>query len=286
MEIASAGIGTLPDRVPTRRRPLEAEGSFLAPPPSAPNAPIIACRTTDRDIAERVATAFGVKVMTNPKGQHRTEHAATIKGARAVALMVDLFPMLGLRRQRAVGAAIAAHRAPSRKLSFGDAVQIRAQRARGDSVSALARQFGIARQTVHAVLDERIYREQPATPWREDLAGVTAPTRCSFAGPEELSWLAGWLEGEGSFLAPPPSDRRRARVSAVARDLDVVARVARILGVSPIVQRDPRGRARGWSPLYRVLCRGSRAVELMTAIEGMMGERRRAQIRRALNALS
>ena len=97
---------------------------------------------------------------------------------------------------------------------------------------------------------------------------------CSFATPAELSWLAGWLEGEGSFLAPPPSDPHRARVSAVTRDLDVIGRVARILGVSPTRAADRRSRERGWNPLFRILCRGSRAVELMNAIEPIMGTRR------------
>ena len=266
---------------------LEAEGSFLAPPPSAPNAPMIACRTTDRDIAERVATAFGVAVVSNPKRVHRTEYATTVKGARAVRLMAELFPLLGLRRQGAVEAAVAAYRPPVRKLSVEAASEIKRRRAGGLSVSVLARQFGVTRQTIHAVLAGRIHRETPTTPWREGLARILpAPGRCQFAGPEELSWLAGWLEGEGSFLAPPPSDPKRVRVSAVARDLDVVGRVARILGVSALPHRDRRAAARGWTPLHRVLCRGSRAVELMGAIEEMMGARRRAQIRHALDAVS
>jgi hypothetical protein len=49
---------------------------------------------------------------------------------------------------------------------------------------------------------------------------------------------------------------------------------------------DRRSRKRGWSPLFRILCRGSRAVELMNAIEPIMGTRRRAQIQRALSAVS
>ena len=266
---------------------LEAEGSFLRPPPSSPNCPIIACRTTDRDIVERVAKAFGVRVQSNPKGRHRTEYAATLKGANAVRLMRELRPMLGERRNRAIATSVAAYQPASRKLSYVDASEIRQRRAGGQTVAGIAREFGVARQTIHAVLQARIYVEPPRTPWTDDLPAVLGlPVSCSFATPAELSWLAGWLEGEGSFLAPPPSDPRRARVTGVTRDLDVIGRVARILGVTPTHEARDRSRERGWSPLFRILCRGSRAVELMNAIEPIMGTRRRAQIRRALSAVS
>jgi hypothetical protein len=64
---------------------LEGEGTFLRPPPSMPNCPIVACRMTDRDVVERVAACFGTKVVTIERGKYRTEYAATLKGAGAVA---------------------------------------------------------------------------------------------------------------------------------------------------------------------------------------------------------
>ena len=134
------------------------------------------------------------------------------------------------------------------------------------------------------MLQDRIDRAQADAPWRDDLSyATTRPRECAFATDLELSWLAGWLEGEGSFLAPPPSDPRRPRISAVSRDLDVIARVARVFGVTPAGANDRRARERGWSPLFGVLYRGSRAAALMSAIVPMMGSRRRAQIERALH---
>jgi hypothetical protein len=43
---------------------LEAEGTFLRPPPSSPRHPVIRCSMTDRDVVERVAAMFGTKVHT------------------------------------------------------------------------------------------------------------------------------------------------------------------------------------------------------------------------------
>ena len=266
---------------------LEAEGSFLKPPPSSPGCPIVTCRTTDLDVVERVAAAFGVTVQAHQRRPYRTEYAATLKGRNAARLMRVLAPLLGERRNRAIADALAEYEPPERKLSYDAACDIRLRVEGGSPVAAVARDFGVSRQTVHAVLQNRIYRHEPSTAWTHDLPAVLRlPGECSLATRTELSWLAGWLEGEGSFLAPPPRDPRRPRVSGFTRDFDVITRVADILGVTAGRHKDRRSSERGWSPLFRVLCRGSRAIELMRAIEPMMGARRRAQIRRALSAVS
>lgn len=264
---------------------LEGEGSFLKPPPSSPNCPIVSCRMTDRDVIERVAAMFGVGVGVNEKGKHRPEYAATLKGSPAVALMGDLRSLLGTRRRTAVDEALKAHTPPSRKLSQHKAHEIRTLRRRGESVSSLGRRFGVSRATVRAVLRGRIYTSLPPRPWRT-AAGIVpgaipAPPNVSVA---ELYWLAGWLEAEGSFSAPPPSDPRRPRISGQSRDRDVIERVARILTVSAVACKDPRAAERRWSPMYEVLKRGRGAVEIMGAIEPLMGTRRRAQIQRALGS--
>jgi hypothetical protein len=48
----------------------------------------------------------------------------------------------------------------------------------------------------------------------------------------ELHWLAGLLEGEGSFTAGPPSSPRMPVISVNMTDEDVVARLGRIPGAS------------------------------------------------------
>lgn len=98
----------------------------------------------------------------------------------------------------------------------------------------------------------------------------------------ELYWLAGWLEGEGSFLRPPPSDARRPRIMARTRDLDVAKEVGRMLRVEPLFSHDPREQRRGWSPTWRLLRRGRLAVELMAMLHPLMGARRQSQIEAAL----
>lgn len=122
-------------------------------------------------------------------------------------------------------------------------------------------------------------------PWRFPAPWLHAEPRHPRLAVTELCWLAGWLEGEGSFLKPPPSDRVRCRVSGQCRDQDVIQRVASDLGVTPSRCDRARAQARGWSPTWKALSRGPAATELMLAIRPIMGERRTEQIDAALKAM-
>ena len=50
--------------------------------------------------------------------------------------------------------------------------------------------------------------------------------------PEDLHWLAGLLEGEGSFLKPLPSEQLRPIVQVHMTDKDVMDHLARLLGTT------------------------------------------------------
>jgi len=249
-----------------------------------PNCPIVSCRMTDRDVVERVGSLFGTKVMAIDKGKYRTEYAATLKGRSAAALMAELKSLMGARRRNAIDAALRRYHPPVRKLDFDMAEEIRLRFAQGESVSSLARAYEVARQTIYPVLKGRIYGAPPPRPWRIPVQAPPPVDTPSWMSPQELHWLAGWLEGEGSFLAPPPSDPRRPRISGQARDRDVVTEVGRLFQIKPVF--DPSGKRRNptWSVMWRVLVQGQRAITLMLALEPLMGQRRREKIRTAITA--
>jgi hypothetical protein len=98
-------------------------------------------------------------------------------------------------------------------------------------------------------------------------------------GERELHWLAGLLEGEGSFLVGPPSEPRYPVLALQMTDQDVVARVAAMFGRK--LGRWQSRRA-GEQPVFLVRVTGAKAVAWMTALRPLMGERRRAQIDRAV----
>lgn len=95
----------------------------------------------------------------------------------------------------------------------------------------------------------------------------------------ELCWLAGLLEGEGSFCKGPPSRPNSLQVSLQMTDEDVVARAANLFGVA-YSRGTPKKKA--WKYTYRTLLRGYPAAALMKQLRPMMGQRRQGQIDRAL----
>lgn len=97
---------------------------------------------------------------------------------------------------------------------------------------------------------------------------------------QNLYWLAGLLEGEGSFLKGSPSRPHEPAVVLNMTDEDVVARVAAMFD-----QKYYKRRGRpdlGWKPSYIFRLRGSRAVDLMRILLPLMGHRRQEQIQAAL----
>jgi hypothetical protein len=98
----------------------------------------------------------------------------------------------------------------------------------------------------------------------------------------ELAWLAGLLEGEGSFgsdSADYPS------VQITMTDRDVISRVARAFGSTergPYKTRTPAGNS--GVPVWRAHAYGNRAAGWMMTLYPLMGERRKEKIRIALAA--
>lgn len=96
---------------------------------------------------------------------------------------------------------------------------------------------------------------------------------------QELHWLAGLLEGEGSFCKGPPSAPNRPVVSLHMTDLDIVERVSKIFGRKLWKCKRQKEHHK---ESYRVAITGKRAVELMKVLEPLMGARRKEQIRNAV----
>ena len=116
---------------------------------------------------------------------------------------------------------------------------------------------------------------------RRALAGVAGTRLPARAWTPNVSWLAGLLEGEGTFTAKAPGSW--VGIGVEMCDQPTVARVAGMLGASAI-SRDDAGAEKGWSPTYRIKISGNRARPWMTMLRPFLGERRRAAIDRALGS--
>ena len=87
----------------------------------------------------------------------------------------------------------------------------------------------------------------------------------------DIAWLAGLIEGEGSF----GFKKGCPRIEIQMTDADVVSRAASVLGVKP---RAPWIRKDGYKPVWACCAFGSRAIGWMMTLLPLLGERRRARI--------
>jgi len=97
----------------------------------------------------------------------------------------------------------------------------------------------------------------------------------------ELHWLAGLLEGEGSFLHGPPSKPNCPRITVQMTDLDVIQRCSTLMGVPYKNARNDKRNPK-WKRAWALQLGNYRAVALMQRLHPLMGARRQAQIDRAL----
>jgi hypothetical protein len=109
----------------------------------------------------------------------------------------------------------------------------------------------------------------------------------------DIAWLAGLLEGEGTFCSHRAKRKRKrwalmtvqVRVQIQMSDRDVVARVAKLTGASllgpysNIRSKKPSLRGNAPLPCWVVSIVGAKAEQLCAAIYPLMGSRRQAQIR-------
>ena len=100
-----------------------------------------------------------------------------------------------------------------------------------------------------------------------------------------LAWLAGVLEGEGSFLSARLSGYSYPRVQMTMCDRSVLARAMTLMTGSRIYDvTDKRKAERGWSEAWMVRVNGRAAAAVMKAVLPWMGSRRTKAIDRALSA--
>lgn len=97
----------------------------------------------------------------------------------------------------------------------------------------------------------------------------------------DIHWVAGLLEGEGSFIGKEGPKGFSPVISLQMADKDIVAKVATILGspklMGPIIRTGNHRKEMWGCSVY-----GCRAVEWMMTLYVLLGERRKERIRQIL----
>lgn len=105
---------------------------------------------------------------------------------------------------------------------------------------------------------------------------------------EELCWLAGWLEGEGTFYySMSKGNSPRIVIQVFSTDVDVLQKAHRLMGSKGLTKIPPK-KLRGdrWTSNggHRTEVQGEVAAALMRKLLPFMGKRRSEQIKAALDA--
>jgi hypothetical protein len=100
---------------------------------------------------------------------------------------------------------------------------------------------------------------------------------------KDLFWLAGLLEGEGSFLKPAPSEPGYSRVKISMTDYDIILRVTALFKVRYICASQPYQENHKCKYITQV--KGRNAVTIMRQLYPLMGERRKMQIAGAVGEI-
>lgn len=112
------------------------------------------------------------------------------------------------------------------------------------------------------------------------LGGVSPLSHPKIAN-NDLYWLAGLVEGEGTFLKGSPSNPGSPSIAVQMTDEDIVKRIANLFDVKyHNSKRGPEHHKR----VYSVRLTGRRAVAFMQLLKPLMGIRRQVQIDKALNS--
>ena len=136
---------------------LEGEGSFMAGSPSRPHSPTVCMTTTDEDVIQRVSDIFGVKHCMVRDGRYsdngwKTAYVIRIKGAKAVAFMKSLRPLMGERRQQQIDKAMASYKVFEKRLSKKEVLAIRELCKEGKITQReIGKKFDITRECVNKV---------------------------------------------------------------------------------------------------------------------------------------
>lgn len=148
---------------------LEAEGSFISGPPSAPNNPRISIAMTDQDVIERVAQICQTTslVLRSRNEHHKRVYRMLFRGKKAIDLMKRLYPLLAIRRQGQIDSVLENYidiplnkgmYNPSAKISERQAKAIKQRLQDGETLTTIAEDYNISVSIVREIKFGRTWK--------------------------------------------------------------------------------------------------------------------------------
>jgi hypothetical protein len=139
---------------------LEAEGSFIEGPPSAPNQHRISIQTTDEDVIARAAHILGCSYhfVRRKNTHHKNFYIAILRGRRAIETMKTLQPLMGLRRQAQIEKALASYLYQKPPITEETAREIKIRLANGERMHSIADTLNVSYMIVKKINQGRSWK--------------------------------------------------------------------------------------------------------------------------------
>lgn len=102
----------------------------------------------------------------------------------------------------------------------------------------------------------------------------------------DINWLAGWLEGEGSFTIYKKGKYNQFRIEFSSSDLDIIKKTKMIMKSNQTIFLRKQGftsLGTKKKPEYYMKVYGSLAIQWMMTLYTLMGVRRKAKIKEILD---
>jgi hypothetical protein len=234
---------------------------------------------TDRDIVERVARIFdrAVTPLRVRKAHHKQPFATALKGTDAALLMQAVEPHMGPKRKAQILRALSSWHGRPARWRRSDLTCTAEACGRPTAVRGLCRQhykgwwkakrYG-RRSTVSPIA--------PTSP----LAFASDAARCTEGC--GVAWLAGLLEGEGTFTTTRDRYLVYPKIVVKMTDEAVIAKASKIIGAPAVWRAEPRDPR--WNVNFVAAVTGRGAARWMRELRPFMGLRRTAAIDAALAA--
>lgn len=272
---------------------LEGEGHFSLTPATKRNAPTpcITLVMKDQDVVEHAAVFFKVSVtaVSPRKSDWHTTYLTRCRGKRAYQFMCALQPLMSLRRQELIQSVLEQYvfipnhigsNNEQAKLNESQVIEIKQRITWGETAKQIAHDYGVSHHTIWAIRSGKTWSHVTIDGSVQPLTQPDELIIVSESEPDNtLYWLAGLLEGEGSFTAPAPSEPKLPRISIEMTDEDVVQKAAGIFGVK---YHRIAARKLSHQDSFKVNLKGRFAYQMMKQLYPLLSKRRQTQIDNAL----
>lgn len=277
-----------PDTVAWMAGLLEGEGYFYC----IRNKLGIRLVMTDEDIVDRFAKIWDVKCypLSKREEHHKQPFSATLTANKAAQCMKLIFSYMGIRRAERIQMALQEHaqhkialseKRRLAKYTFSDEELITAWKNRTTPLSfrKFCSQFGNCnRESTYRRLIRLGLIEDSTASIKTDTPKLVKLDINLRTPNLQQAWLAGLLEGEGSFSTVGAGG---VRIGLEMTDDDVIAQAGSLMCS---IYRKVSARNARYKPTYVTVVYGNRAATVMQQSLPWMGERRAAKIRDCLAA--